>query len=322
MKRRAALLVALLVVIAPAAGAPQSSKVARLGILLYSSPRTDPNVATFLEQMRELGHVEGRNLAIDYRYAEGRPERLPALAVELVRLKPDVIYALGGDVVLPVVQATRTIPVVAVTSNDPVRVGLAASLARPGGNVTGTTFILEELAGRRLALLKEIVPEAARVGVLWNPDHADPEFRELERGAQTLGVRVVSLEVRRGEELETAFAAATAARIEALVIVSSRLVNLHRQRIEDFAARSRLPLVADWGAWAESGALFQYGPNPVEMIRRSAYSVDRILRGARPGDLPFERPTRFHLIVNGRVARGLGIALPPSLLLRADRVIE
>jgi putative ABC transport system substrate-binding protein len=211
--------------------------------------------------------------------ADGRPERLPALASELVRLKPDLLVAIGGDVVPAAQQATGTIPIVAWVSNDPVQAGFADTLARPGHNITGITLILDTLAGKRLALLKEVAPRFARVGIVWNPEHAD-------------------------------------------IVVSSRLVSLHRQRILDFAARNRLPLVGDWGPWAEGGALLAYGPNPGEMTQRAAAYVDRILKGGRPGDLPFLQPTKFELIVNTTVAKSLGLAVPQSILLRVDRVIE
>jgi putative ABC transport system substrate-binding protein len=321
---RCVALITILTLLATPLGteAQQAGKVARVGMLLYSTPTTDPNVAAFIEGLRDLGYREGQTLAIDYRSANGRPERLPELAADLVRLRPDVIIAPGGDVAPAAQQATRTIPIVTWVSNDPVQAGLVASLARPGGNITGVTLILDELAGKRLALLKEAATRVARVGIIWSPDHADPEFRECQRAALALGMQLQSLEVRRAEDFDPAFQLATRERSEALVVVSSRLVNLQRQRILDFAARNRITLVGDWGPWAQDGALLSYGPNVSELSRRAASYVDRILRGARPADLPVQQPTRSEMAINLRTARALGLAIPPSLLLRAGEVIQ
>jgi len=302
--------------------AQQPKKLARLGVLLYSNPTADPNIAAFRQGLAELGHVEGQNFSIEYRFAEGKPERLPALAADLVGAKPDVIFALGGDVVPAAQNATKTIPIVMWVSNDPVQMGFVASLARPGGNTTGVTLILDELAGKRLELLKEIAPKISYVGVLWNPDHADPEMREIQRAARSLDVRLESLEVRQGEDFEPAFQSASKRKVEALIVVSSRLVNRHRERILDFTAKARLPLVGDWGPWAPQGGLLSYGPNVAEMVGRSASHVDKILKGAKPADLPVERPTKFELIVNLKTAQQLGLTVPPSVLFRADKVIR
>ena len=306
----------------PPAETQQPARVARVGVLLYSTPETDPNIGSFRQGLRDLGYREGQTLSIEYRSAEGRPERLPALAAELVRLKPDVLVAPGGDVAPAAQQATGTIPIITWVSNDPVQAGFAASLARPGGNVTGVTLILDTLAGKRLALLKELAPRVARVGILWNPDHADPEFRECKRAAQALGIQLQSLEVRRPADFDTAFQTAGWERSETIIIVSSRLVNLHHQRILDFATKNRLPLVGDWGPWVQNGALLSYGPNVAEMTQRAAGYVDQVLRGAKPADLPFLQPTKFDLIVNTTVAKSLGLTVPSSILVRADQVIE
>jgi len=307
---------------APVAGRAQQPGTARIGVLLFSTPAVDPNVPVFREAMRDLGWVEGRNLALEYRYAEGRTERLPEVAAELVRLKPDLIYALGGDVAPFAKNATRTIPIVALMSTDPVQAGLVASLARPGGNMTGLTFLLSDLASKRLEMLHELAPKASRVAVLWNPDHVDPDFRETQAAAPKLGVRVVSLEVRRLEDFDGAFQTALRERADALIVVSSRLMFLQRRRILEFAAAQRLPLATGWGAWAEGGALLAYGPNINDIVRRSARHVDRILKGAKPADLPVEQPTRFELVVNLKTAAALGLTMPQSILVRADRVIQ
>ena len=209
----------------------------------------------------------------------------------------------------------------AVVSNDPVEAGLVESLARPGGNVTGLTFLLSDLATKRLEMLHEIAPKASRIAILWNPDHPDPDFRETQAAAPKLGVGVVSLEVRRPDDFDGAFQTALRERADALIVVSSRLMTLERRRIVDFAAKQRIPLVTGWGVWAEHGALLVYGANIDDIVRRSATYVDRILKGARPGDLPVERPTTFQLVINARVANTLGLTIPQSLTLRADRVI-
>ena len=298
------------------------TKAARIGVLLYSNPQTDPTVAAIRQGLRDLGYREGQTLTIEYRSAEGRPERLPELAAELVALKPDLLVAIGGDVTPAAQHATETIPIIAWVSNDPVQAGFAASLSRPGRNITGVTLILDALAGKRLALLKEIAPRVTRVGVVWNPEHADPEFRECQRAAQALGISLQSLEVRKAADFDAAFQTALRERSETIIAVNSRLVGLHRKRLADFAAQHRLPLVGDWGPWAENGALLAYGPSLGDLTQRVAASVDRVLRGARPGDLPFLQPTRFELVVNTAVARRLGLVIPESVLVRADRVIE
>jgi len=298
----------------------QPAKVSRLGVLIYSTPEADPNLAAFRTALSELGYVEGRNLRLELRFAASKPERLPELAQELVQAKPDVIFALGGDV-LPFVQAaTRTIPVVMWVSNDPIAMRFVQTLARPGGNITGVTLILDQVAGKRLALLKELMPRLARAAVLWNPDHADPEFREMRRAARELGVELQSLEVRRMEHFDAALEAARKERGEALIPVSSRLINLQRRKILQFADQERVPVIGDWGEW--ENALLSYGPNTAQMAARAASYVDLVLKGARPADLPVQQPTKFDLVVNLKTARALGISVPPAVLLRADRVIE
>ena len=306
----------------PLAAAQPAMKAARIGVLLYSNPQTDPTVAAIRQGLRDLGYREGQTLTIEYRSAEGRPERLPTLAAELVALKPDLLLAIGGDVTPAAQQATETIPIIAWVSNDPVQAGFAVSLSRPGRNITGVTLILDALAGKRLALLKEIAPRVTRVGVVWNPEHADPEFRECQRAAQALGISLQSLEVRKTDDFDTAFQTAIRERSETIIAVNSRLVGLNRKRLAEFAAQHRLPLVGDWGPWAESGALLAYGPSLGDVTQRAVAYVDRVLKGARPAELPFLQPTRFELVVNTGVARSLGLTIPDSVLVRADRVIE
>jgi len=320
---RVVVLLALALLALPSIARAQAPpRVARVGVLVFSTPAADPSVPVLRDALRELGWIEGRNLTLEYRFADGQADRLPEQAAELVALKPDLVYALGGDVAPFAKRATSTIPIVAVVSNDPVEAGLVASLARPGGNVTGLTFLLSDLAAKRVQILREIAPKVSVVGILWNPDHPDPDFKESLGAGAALGVRIVSLRVRRPEDFDAAFQTALREHTDALIVVSSRLMTRERARILEFATRRRLPMATGWGAWAEGGALLTYGPNIDEIVRRSARYVDRILRGARPADLPIERPTRFELIVNLKVAEALGLAVPPSLLLQADRVIR
>jgi putative ABC transport system substrate-binding protein len=293
----------------------------RLGILLFNSPQTDP-IGPLLQGLQSLGYVDGTTIAIDYRYAEGKADRLPELATELVQLKPDVIFAYGGDVAPYAKKATGSIPIVAMVSNDPVQSGLVASIGRPGANVTGITLIYDDLAGKVLELLKEAVPGISRVAVLWNPDHADPEFRETQRVAAAQRVQIQSVEVRRLSDFDGAFKAAIDNRAEGLIIVSTRLLLMQRSKIAEFVTSSRMPAAGGWGDWAKDGLLLTYGPNTDDAMRRIAIYVDKILKGARPADLPIERPTRFELVINVKAAKTLGINFPASLLARADEVIE
>ena len=305
---------------APLAAEAQPTKVPKIGVLLYNSPQTEP-LGPLLEGLRVLGYVDGKTMAIEYRFAEGRAERLPELASELVLLKPDVIFAYGGDVALHMKKATGSIPIVAMASNDPVQSGLVASLARPGANATGITLVYDALAGKVLELLKEAVPGIARVAVLWNPDHADPEFRETQRAATALGVRVQSLEVRRSGDFDGAFKAALSEHAEGLIIVSGRLLIQQRRQIAEFRAKNRIAMAGGWGDWTRDGFLLTYGPNTVEAMRRIPVYIDKILKGAKPANLPVEQPTKFELVINLKTAKALGLTIPPSLLLRADQVI-
>jgi putative ABC transport system substrate-binding protein len=306
---------------APLGAGAQPARNARVGVLIFDTPATEPNLPVFREALRRLGWIEGGNLTLEYRYGEGRTERLPQGAVELVQLKPDLIYALGGDVAPFAKSATSTVPIVVVVSNDPVQAGLVASLARPGGNVTGLTFLLSDLAAKRLEMLRQIAPTTARVGILWNPDHADPDFKETQAVAPKLGVDIVSLAVRGPEDFDTALKTAIRERIDGLIVVSSRLMTRERRRILEFATTHRLTVATGWGAWAEGGALLTYGPNIDDIVRRSAIHVDKILRGARPANLPVEQPTKFELVVNLKTAKALGLTVPPALLQRADQII-
>jgi putative ABC transport system substrate-binding protein len=299
-----------------------AGKVQRIGVLLFSTPAAEPNLAALVAGLRDLGYVEGRNVVIEYRYSEGRPERLGSLAIEVAALKPDVIVVLGGDMVAFVKDATSTVPVVMLTSSDPVERGIVASFARPGGNITGVAFVASETAAKRLQFLKEAAPLLTRVAVLWNPDHPDGEYRDTEIAARRLGIRVQSLEVKRPEDFDAAFQAGAQARVEALLVVSSRLMNLNSARIFAFASEQRIPLVTGWGTWAQAGGVLSYGPDLDTLAKRAAIQVDKILKGVKPGDLAVEQPTKFELVINLKTANALGITIPQSLLLRADEVIQ
>jgi ABC-type uncharacterized transport system substrate-binding protein len=315
---RLAVVLALSFVLAPPVAAAQP----RVGVLLFGNPATDPNFASFRAGLTDLGYVEGRNIYLEVRGAEGKPERLPDLARELVGLKPNVIYALGGDVAPSIKAVTDTIPVVVSVSLDPVQAGLVGGLARPGGNITGVTLVSSDLAAKRLQFLREAAPGISRVAVLWNPAHPDFEYKETLVAGQRLGVSVQSLEVGNSGDFDVAFRGATTARAEAVIVASSRQMLLNQQKIVELAGKHRILLVSGWGPWAQSGALLSYGPDLNTIIRSSATHVDKILKGAKPGELPFEQPTKFELVINLRTARAFGLTIPQSLAVRADKVID
>jgi putative tryptophan/tyrosine transport system substrate-binding protein len=301
--------------------AQQLPRMRRIGVLLFAA-EDRAAINPLLSGLEALGYIDGKTVAIAYREAAGNSERAPDLANELVRLNPDVIFSFGGDLAPAIKNATATIPIIVVVSNDPVESGLVASLARPGGNITGITQVHDMLAGKSIELLKAIVPSASRVAVLWNPDHADPEFRETQRGSRTLDVRLQSLEVRGPDDYDDAFQAAMRERAEALIVIGARLQSVNRHRIGDFAEKNRLILVGVPAWLIEIGALFTYGPNVPELMKRAATYVDKILKGAKPSDLPMQQPTTFELRVNLKAARRLSITVPQTIIARADEVIE
>src|SRR5262249_52724689 len=323
LKRVTIILCALLMVGAPSAVESQASTGPRIGLLVYGNPPAAPSPEQNLIQgLREFGWTDGQNITLVLRFAEGRPERLPSLARELVESHVDILCGVGTDVAKVLSGATKTIPTVVSVSEDPVEVGLVASLSRPGGNITGVTFVSAELAPKRLEQLKEMLPHASRVAVLLNPTHVDLEFKELEAAGRKLGIRLHAVEVRSPEELDAGLRAAAAGKPDALITVPSRLLNPNLKRIATFALEQRLPAVWGGGWFAEMGGLMPWGRDVPSMMRRSAHHVDRVLRGAKPADLPMERPTRFEFIVNLKTAKALGLIVPQSLRLRADRVIE
>jgi putative ABC transport system substrate-binding protein len=308
------------------AEAQQATNVHRIGRLSAGSP-TEPNahLEAFRQGLRELGYVEGQNLIIESRYAEGSEERLPDLAAELVRLKVEVIVAGGSSTIRAAQHATRTIPIVMAGSYDPVGRGLVASLARPGGNTTGLSFLGDELPGKRLELLKEAVPQSARVAVLANPAAGGYEsvLHNLTGAAQALGLHLRVVELRSAEELDTAFATMTREGVDALIVVSDRaLMDGLGGRTVDLAATHRLPAMYDWRELVVAGGLMSYGPSLPDMFQRAATYVDRILKGAKPADLPVEQPTKFTLVINLKTAQAIGLTIPPTLLFQADEVIR
>jgi putative ABC transport system substrate-binding protein len=294
----------------------------RLAVLLYSSPQEDPQSKVLTQSLSDLGYIDGHNISIDYRFAEGKLQRIPDLAADLVRLKPDVLFPIGGEIAPSVCKATQTIPIVFVMSADPLQLGLVATLARPGGNATGFTFLQDELASKRLELLKEVAPRISGVAYLSNPDHADNELRAAQRAASALGVHLQPIDMRGPGDLDGALQEIKKASVDALYVVASRQTVASIPRIVDFATKNELPLAGGWGAWAQAGGLLSYGPNVGEVVRNAATYVDKIFKGARPADLPVQQPTRFELLVNLRSARALGLSIPESFLLRADKVIE
>jgi putative ABC transport system substrate-binding protein len=297
-------------------------KVVRIGLLRPGSP-PDPFVETFRHALRELGYAEGRNLIIEYRWAEGRDERLPELAADLVRLKVEVIVAGGGQPLFSASQATATIPIVMPVGGDPVRGGLAESLARPGGNVTGLAGLAEELPGKWMELLKESFPKVSRVALLWDPAYGRSPVATSEVAARALGMRLQVLRVSRPEDFEIAFAEARTNRAEALIVLSSAFFYARRTQLVALAAMHRLPTIYHHKEFVVgAGGLMSYGPDFHDLFRRAAGYVDKILKGAKPGDLPIEQPTKFELVVNLRAAKALGLTIPQPLLLRADELIR
>jgi putative ABC transport system substrate-binding protein len=317
-------LMAAAVLTAPlAAYAQPAPKVSRVGYLgLEESP--SPYLEAFRTGLRRLGYVEGRNIMVESRFAEGRAERLPAVASELVGLKLDVIVAISGPAAQALRKAGMNVPMVIGLSGDPVEAGFVASLARPGGTMTGMTYLQPELGGKRLQLLREISPKVSRVAVLMNPNHAgeNQDWRELETAARMIGVTLLNHMMPANSDLTEVYASIVRDRADAIVMIPGPLTNVNRKQIADFGLKARLPVIAGWREHAEAGALLSYGPSRRDVSRRLASFVDRILKGEKPADLPVERPTKFELAVNLKTAKALGLTIPPSLLLQADDVIE
>ena len=321
------LVVAVLILAAPLAiEAQHTGKVYRIGVLeVVDVASNAANLSAFRQGLAELGYAEGQNIVIEYRSADGRTERLRDLATELIRLKVDVIVTRGTPAALAAKQATPTIPVVMASSGDPVVEGIVASLARPGGNVTGLHITAPpELGGKRLQLLKEAVPGSSRIGILWNPgDLYSPLIvRDTERTARAMGVQLKSLEVQRSGPFEQVFETALFNQVDALIAVEDSFTFTYRTRILDFAAMSRLPAIYGLREFVDGGGLMSYGTDRRDLYRRCATYVHRILAGASPADLPVESPTKFELAINLKTARTLGLTIPPALLRRADHIIQ
>jgi putative ABC transport system substrate-binding protein len=307
------------------AEAQQAGKIPRIGFLGNSTPALEDNlIGPFREGLRDLGYIEGRNILVEYRWAEGKYERFPTLIAELITLKVDVIVTAGTPASLAVKKATTTIPLVMIAVGEPVATGLVASLARPGGNITGLTSISPEIEGKRLELLREVVPKISHVAVLWNAGSPVQVIQEKETrdAAQVLGMKMLSLGVRSREEIEEAFATIVRERPAALLVLADRLFLHHRAAIMDFATKHRLPGVHAYVELVEAGGLMSYGPSYAAMHRRAAYFVDRILKGAKAADLPVEAPAKFELVVNLKAAKQIGVTIPPNVLYRADKVIK
>jgi putative tryptophan/tyrosine transport system substrate-binding protein len=307
-----------------AASAQQPGKVTKVGVLNAGSATPNPLADVSKDAFEKLGWFEGKNITFERRYAGNYPDRLPELAAELVRLKVDLIMAGGTLAPLAAKRATTTIPIVMTSAGDPVGSGLVSNLARPEANVTGLSFMSPDLMGKRLQLLKEVVPRIASVAVLWDAANPYPlrAFKETQQAAQALGIEVQSLEVRRPDDFAGAFEAAKRQQPDALFAIGDPLISDFRKQIVDFASTQRLPAVYPLREYAEVGGLMSYGASASDLVRRAAGYVDKILRGAQPGDLPVEQPTTFELVINLKTAKTLGLTIPPSVLGLADEMIE
>ena len=306
-------------------GAQQPKKVPRIGYLAAVSSSADSRrLEAFRQGLRELGYVEKKNITIEYRYAEGKLDLLSDLAAELVRLKVDIIVTQSTLDAYAARQSTSTIPIVMTASGDAVGTGLVASLARPGGNITGLTSLSRELSGKRLELLKEAVRGLSRVAVLWNAANPDKarDVEETQVQARTLGLELQSLEIRGPNDFDGAFQTATRKRAGALLILADSLTITHQSRIVDLSAKSRLPAMHEQREFVEAGGLMAYGPSLLGLFRRIATYVDKILKGAKPADLPVEQPMQFELVINLKTAKNIGLTIPPELLVRANKVIK
>jgi putative tryptophan/tyrosine transport system substrate-binding protein len=310
--------------------AQQAIRVPRIGILFIGG-RDQPHLEPFKQGLRERGYTEGKNIVLDYRYAEGKVDRLPLLAHELVELKVDVIVTTSGNSARAAAGATKTIPIVLTTGADPVKSGLAESLAKPGRNITGLSIIEEDLSGKRVEILKETFPKMTRLAYLWNPlavaysagpASGNPSYDEAEKITRTLGVQLLPYTVRSLDEIEKAFVDLPKVRPQALLVLQSPLMTLNSKRIVELALEQHLPGIYPSNQFAQEGGLISYGPVIADLYRRAATYVDKILKGASPSDLPIEQPTKFELAINLKTAKQIGLTIPPTVLTRADRVIR
>jgi putative ABC transport system substrate-binding protein len=323
--RLAVSLLALALVVLPTSAHGQAQKVPRIGVLSalpaqYAAPYVEAGKAA----LRDAGYVEGQNIVIEYRFAGRSMETLQAQAAELVALKVDVVVVVGDVAIRTIQQATNTIPIVMVSGGDPVASGYVASVARPGGNITGMSSLLPEMDAKLLALLKETVPKATRVAVLWNPNSHGGVlgFKDMQAAAPGLKVTLLSIEVRRPDELEKALATITAQKADALLVITDPIMFGNRGQIIEFAARQRLPAMYEVREFVNDGGLMSYGPSLTAMIRRVPIFIEKILRGTKPGDIPIEQPTQFEMVVNEKTAKAIGLTIPPPVLVRADSTIR
>jgi putative ABC transport system substrate-binding protein len=327
MSRKMIVFVLSIVILASPHLAPaqQAKKVPRIGFLYAGSPSDQlARVEAFRQGLRELGYVEGKNIVIEYRHAEGKYDRLPALVAELTRLKVDVIVTGGGPATRFAKEATKTIPIVMAQDDDPVASGFVASLARPGGNITGLATLAPELSGKQLELLKEIVPRLSRVAVLGSSTHPGTaqSLKEMELAAGALGVKHQFLDILGPKDIETAFQAASKGRADAVLALNNPVLNSHRTQVVELAVKSRLPAIYYAPEWVEDGGLMTYGASITDLYHRAATYVDKILKGAKPADLPVEQPMKFELVINLKAAKQIGLTISPNVLARADKVIK
>ena len=317
------LLTTVLLATATFAQAQQPTKVPRIGYV--GPPITDSRSMAFRQGLRDIGYIEGENILVDYRYVSGNADQFPVVVAELVQLKVDVLVAVPFQAILAAKQATKTIPIVMVTTQDPIATGIVESLARPGGNITGLARLTRELGGKRLELLKEAAPSVSKVGVLWAADDEGSAigFKHYETAARALKLALQSLEVRGPKaDLEHVFKAAAQGQLSALITIRSGLLNRHQKRIVDFAIESRLPSIFDGSDFVEAGGLMSYNTDDVESFKRAAVYMDKILKGAKSAELPVEQPSKFEFVINLKTAKQIGLTIPPNVLMRADRVIR
>ena len=295
----------------------------RIGWLVYGDAQLGPIDLSLKEALAQAGLVDGRNIEIIFRYANGISDRLAQLAAELVAQNPDLLLAIGGDVIKPLFEASKgSIPIVGGVSDSPMRAGIAMSLARPGKNFTGITYLTDEMAAKRIELLKEVAPNARRVAVIFNPQHFDDEVTFARRGAESLGIELTTHPINKVADLDAALNEVSASGTNSLLVISSRLTGLVATKIAQYGQERQLPVIASWREFVSNGALLSYGPSRIFEAKRLVGYVQKVLNGAKPGDLPIEQPVKFELVINLKTAKALGLAVPPALLAQADEVIE
>ena len=305
------------------AHAQTQPKIPRIGILRAGAP-PDSFLNVFVQGLRDLGYIDGKNVRLEIRFAEGKVERIPDLATELVRLKVDAVYAQSTPVILALKQATKTIPIVFYSTSDPIGMGFVASLARPGGNITGVTLMASDLWPKRLEILKEIAPKASRVAMLWNKSNAGMalEAKATEEVAGPLGLALQDHGIKDADDLEGVFGVISKDRPDGFLALMDPILNANRKRILDFLIRNRLPAIFENKEWVEDGGLISYGPDFSDAVRRAAALTDKVLKGTKPVDIPVEQPTKFEMVINLKTAKQIGLTIPPNVLARADRVIR